>query len=57
MPLINCEINVILTWSENRVLTSKDTKDALPAQGGNPAVTAIRHKIVCSCYYFINWKW
>ena len=23
MPLINCEINLILTWSENCVLTSK----------------------------------
>ena len=28
MPLINCEINLILTWSENCVLTSKATRDA-----------------------------
>ena len=41
MPLINCEINLILTWSENCVLTSKATRDAVPAQGGNPAVAAI----------------
>ena len=41
MPLINCEINLILTWSENCVLTSKATSDAVPAQGGNPAVAAI----------------
>ena len=40
MPLINCEINLILTWSENCVLASK-TKDAVPAQGENPAVAAI----------------
>ena len=28
MSLINCEINPILTWSENCVLTSKETRDA-----------------------------
>ena len=39
MPLINWEINLILTCSENCVLTSKATKDAVPAQRGNPAVT------------------
>ena len=26
MPLVNCEINLILTWSENCVLTSKATR-------------------------------
>ena len=31
MPLINCEINLILTWFENCVLTSKATRDAIPA--------------------------
>ena len=31
MPLINCEINLILTWSENCVLTSKATRDDVPA--------------------------
>ena len=41
MPLINCEINLILTWSENCVLTSKATRDGVPAQGGNPAVSRI----------------
>ena len=43
MPLINCETSLILTWSENRVLTSKAIRDAVPAQGGNPAVTAINN--------------
>ena len=38
MPLINCEINLILTWSENCILTSKATRYAVPAQGGNSAV-------------------
>ena len=28
MPLINCEINLILTWSENCALSSKTTRDA-----------------------------
>ena len=41
MPLINCKINLILTSSENGVLTSKATRDAVPAQGENPAVSKI----------------
>ena len=41
MPLINCEINLILTWSEKCVLTSKATRDTDPAQGGNPALAAV----------------
>ena len=36
MPLINCEINLILTWSKNCVLTSKATRDAGP--DAKPAV-------------------
>ena len=43
MPLINCEINLILTWSENCVLTSKATRDAVPPQGGNLAVTRVNN--------------
>ena len=43
MPLINCEINLILTWSENCVLTNKATRDAVPAQGENPAVSKINN--------------
>ena len=43
IPLINCEINLILTWSENCVLTSKITRAAAPAQGGNPAVTKVNN--------------
>ena len=39
MPLINCEINLILTWSENCVLTSKATRDTDP--DADPAVAAI----------------
>ena len=27
IPLINCETNLIVTWSENYVITSKATKD------------------------------
>ena len=41
MPLINCEINLILTWSENCVLTNKAIRDAVPAQGGNPVVAEL----------------
>ena len=39
MLLINCEINLILAWSENYVLTSKATRNADPDV--NPAVAAI----------------
>ena len=39
MPLINCEINLILTWSENCVLISKATRDADP--DANRAVAPI----------------
>ena len=42
MPLINFEINLILTWSENCVLTSKTTRDADP--DANPAVAAIDNR-------------
>ena len=41
MPLINCDINLILTWSEKCVLTSKVTIDAVPTQEGNPATAAV----------------
>ena len=41
IPLINCEINLILTWSKNCVLTSKATRHTVPAQGGNPTVTRV----------------
>ena len=37
MPLINYEINLILTWSEHCVITSKATRDADP--DANPAVS------------------
>ena len=39
MPSINCEINLILTRSENCVLKSKATRDADP--DANPAVATI----------------
>ena len=39
MPLINCEINLILTWSENCVLTDIITQAANP--NADPAIPAI----------------
>ena len=32
---------MILSWSENCVLTSKVRRDAVPAQGVNPSVAAV----------------
>ena len=43
MPLINCEINLILIWSENCVLTSRATREVVPAQAENPAVTRVNN--------------
>ena len=39
--MINCEINLILTWSENCVLTDIITQAAVPAQVDNSARPAI----------------
>ena len=39
IPLINCEINLILTWSEICVITSKETRDADP--DADPAVAGL----------------
>ena len=39
MPLNNCETNLILTWSEKCVITSKARRDTNP--DANPAVAAI----------------
>ena len=41
MQMINCEVNLILTLSENCVMTDITTQAAVPAQGGNPARQAI----------------
>ena len=37
MPLINCEINIVLTWFENCILTDKTTQTEVSAQKDNPA--------------------
>ena len=36
MPLINCEVSLTLTWSENWVLTDISTQSARVAQGDDP---------------------
>ena len=45
MPLINCEINLILTWSEKYVLTSKATRDKFIGTGTdeNPQFSEINN--------------
>ena len=37
IPLINCEVELILTWPKNCVLADMTTRDA---EGGNPAIAA-----------------
>ena len=38
IPLINCEVELILTWSKNCVLADMATRDA---EGDNPATVAL----------------
>ena len=63
IPLINCEVELILTWFKNCVLISKVTRDTNYA--ANPVVhkidnpenaTKSRYKIICSSCYFIKIK-
>ena len=46
MPLINCEVNLILTWSENYVIVSANVV--------NQGVTLTIDETLCSSNYFIN---
>ena len=46
MSLINCEINLILTWSENCVISNGGTNQA--------TTFAIAYKTLCSSCNFIN---
>ena len=41
MPLINCEVSLTLTWSENCVITSKVAREADP--DADPAVAGINN--------------
>ena len=60
IPLINCEINLTLPWSEDCVLIDIITHVTVPVLGDNPARPAINAptnaslKIVCTSGYFIN---
>ena len=45
MPLINCEVVLTLTWSDNCVLTNITTEAARAAEGENPARQAINAPI------------
>ena len=49
MPLINCEVSLTLTWSENCVLTDITTQTTRAAQGDNPARLAIHFPTYATC--------
>ena len=38
IPLVNCEVSLVLSWSESCVITSSEKRLVTAAQGGNPAV-------------------
>ena len=44
MSLINCEVNLILTWSKDCVITNSTGEGKF----------AITNKVICSCCNFIN---
>ena len=50
-PLINCEINLFSTWSQNCVLTNITTQVAVPAQGDNPVRTGATFEITDTKLY------
>ena len=47
MPLINCEVELVLNWSANCIIISTNVANQ------NPTFT-ITHKSLCSSSYFIN---
>ena len=47
MPLINCEVNLILTWYRNCVIVSTNVAN-------KNATFAITDTIIFSCGHFIN---
>ena len=53
IPLINCEVSLALTWSENCVLTSKATREADP--DADPAVTGINNH-TNAVFQLTDWK-
>ena len=65
VPLINCKIELILTWFKNCVVITKATREA--NYGTNPVVYEIdnpenatftnnRYKVICSSCYFVKRK-
>ena len=58
IPLINCQVFLTVTWSENCVLNDNTTQAARAAQGDNPGIPAINAPtsatIVRPSCYFIN---
>ena len=63
IPLINCEVKLILTWSKNCVLADMTARN----EGNNndpPAIDRptglefqVKHKTVCSSCYLVKRKW
>ena len=51
MPLINCEVSLILTWSENCVITSIKKKRGKINTGGDTSPTNATFKITDTKLY------
>ena len=64
IPLIDCGVELILTWFKNFVLINKSTRDAdynanpIVYEIDNPedAIFQITDKIICSSCYFVKRK-
>ena len=55
MPLINCEVSLNLTWSENCVITSLERREITNIRRDSSPTNATFKIISASCY-FINKK-
>ena len=58
ITLINFEVYLTLTWSENCVITSLERREITNTRRDSSPTNAIfkktRHKIICVSCYFIN---
>ena len=51
MPLINCEVSLILTWSENCVIISLEKRIITNAQRDTSPTNATFKTVRSSCYF------
>ena len=56
IPLINCELALILSWSKNCVILTNARRDVIAATKVSATNSNNRYKIVCSSCHFVKGK-